>query len=70
MKNTLEKGDKELSWSKNKLEIAQKIFENEKKNIEENHKKEIENLEQKIKKSFMRKDEIIRKLQEDAERKD
>ena len=70
MKNTLEKGDKEMVLLKNKLENAQKIFEREKKSIEDNHKKEIENLEQKIKKSFMRKDEIIRKLQEDVERKD
>ena len=70
MKNTLEKGDKELRILKNKLENAQKIFDKEKNDIEENHKKEIENLEQKIKKSFMRKDEIIRKLQEDVERKD
>jgi hypothetical protein len=70
MKSTLEKGDKELLILKNKLENAQKIFDKEKKDIEENHKKEIENLEQKIKKSFMRKDEIIRKLQEDVERKD
>ena len=70
MKNTLEKGDKELGILKNKLENAQKIFDKEKNDIEENHKKEIENLEQKIKKSFMRKDEIIRKLQEDVERKD
>ena len=70
MKNNLEKGDKELCMLKNKLENAQKIFDKEKKSIEENHKKEIENLEQKIKKSFMRKDEIIRKLQEDVERKD
>ena len=70
MKNTLEKGDKELGILKNKLENAQKIFDKEKNDIEENHKKEIENLEQKIKKSFMRKDEIIRKVQEDVERKD
>ena len=70
MKTTLEKGDKELGMLRTKLENAQKIFDKEKKDIEDNHKKEIENLEQKIKKSFMRKDEIIRKLQEDVERKD
>ena len=69
MKTTLEKGDAELKSLKNKLENAQKIFDDERKTIEDNHKREIENIEQKIKKSFMRKDEIIRKLQEDIERK-
>ena len=69
MKTTLEKGDAELKSLKNKLENAQKIFDDERKSIEDNHKREIENIEQKIKKSFMRKDEIIRKLQEDIERK-
>jgi hypothetical protein len=39
MKNTLEKGDKELGILKNKLENAQKIFDKEKNYIEENHKK-------------------------------
>ena len=38
--------------------------------IEERHKNEIESIEQKIKKSFMRKDEIIRKLQDDVDKKD
>ena len=69
MKTTLEKGDAELKSLKNKLENAQKIFDDERKSIEDNHKREIENIEQKIKKSFMRKDEIIRKLQEDIQRK-
>ena len=63
VKTTLEKGDAELSSLKNKLENAQKLFDKERKDIEENHKKEIENIEQKIKKSFMRKDEIIMEME-------
>ena len=47
-----------------------KLFEKEKTEIEERHKNEIESIEQKIKKSFMRKDEIIRKLQDDVEKKE
>ena len=70
MKNNLEKGDKELNLLREKLENAQKMFDKQKTDIEENHKKEIENIEQKIKKSFMRKDEIIRKLKEEIDIKD
>ena len=70
MKSNLQKGDAEIVILKNKLDNAQNLFDKQRKEIEENHRKEIENIEEKIKKSFMRKDEIIRKLQEDCQTKE
>ena len=63
MKSALEKGDAEIILLKNKLESERKSFQEEKKEIINMHKNEIENLEKKIKSSFTRKDEIIKKLQ-------
>ena len=63
MKSALERGDAEIILLKNKLESERKAFQEEKKEIIDMHKNEIENLEKKIKSSFMRKDEIIMKLQ-------
>ena len=63
MKSALERGDAEIILLKNKLESERKAFQEEKKEIINIHKNEIENLEKKIKSSFMRKDEIIMKLQ-------
>ena len=63
MKSALERGDAEIILLKNKLENERKAFQEEKKEIINIHKNEIESLEKKIKSSFMRKDEIIMKLQ-------
>ena len=63
MKSALERGDAEIILLKNKLESERKAFQEEKKEIINIHKNEIESLEKKIKSSFMRKDEIIMKLQ-------
>ena len=66
----MQQASNEVQNLQKKLEENKNIYEKEKIDIEERHKKEIESLEQKIKKSFLRKDEIIRKLQDDVEKKD
>ena len=68
--DTLQQASNEVKMYQKKLEENKNLFEKEKTEIEERHKNEIESIEQKIKKSFMRKDEIIRKLQDDVEKKD
>ena len=66
----MQQASNEVQNLQKKLEENKNIYEKEKIDIEERHKKEIQSLEQKIKKSFLRKDEIIRKLQDDVEKKD
>ena len=69
MKAQLQKGDAEINLIQTRLENERKKFGEEKAMIENKHRREIGELEEKIKKSFMRKDEIIKTLQNELNMK-
>ena len=70
LKSNLQKGDAEIALLNNKLLNAQKIFDKQKEDIENTHKKEIMEIEEKIIKTLKIKEDIIQNLQHEVEMKD
>ena len=70
LKSNLQKGDAEITLLNNKLLNAQKIFDKQKEDIENTHKKEIMEIEEKIIKTLKIKEDIIQNLQHEIEMKE
>ena len=70
LKSNLQKGDAEITLLNNKLQNAQKIFDKQKEDIENTHKKEIMEIEEKIIKTLKIKEDIIQNLQHEIEMKE
>ena len=70
LKSNLQKGDAEIALLNNKLQNAQKIFDKQKEDIENTHKKEIMEIEEKIIKTLKIKEDIIQNLQHEIEMKE
>lgn len=70
MKSELQKGEAELLLLNNKLQTAQKLYENQKMEIEAIHRKEVDEIGYKIEKSLKNRDEIIKKLQDEIQFKE